>query len=143
MKILWEVMSWIHLFHDVGGLLTRVLISSLKCNKTVPRSAAVWCVSLGGAVSLTNTLAYLMSSCPLYIEKPRFASSSLGWIVGLWNECKSARICRDVCFFRLQTEYIKNGSLNDSVSSAEVILHVICFTALHLPYDMHWCQLIQ
>jgi hypothetical protein len=45
---------------------------------------------------------HLLSSCPLYIEKPRTASSSLGCIAGLLYECRSKRDPGAICFFSLQ-----------------------------------------
>jgi hypothetical protein len=48
---------------------------------------------------------HLTSCCPLYMENPRFASSSSGCIVGLWNECRSFPVCRATCLFSLQPQH--------------------------------------
>jgi len=45
---------------------------------------------------------HLLSSCPLYIEKPRTASSSFGCTVGLSFAGTSRRDCSASCFFSLQ-----------------------------------------
>ena len=45
---------------------------------------------------------HLLSSCPLYIEKPRTASSSLSCTAGLLYACTSKRDSGAICFFSLQ-----------------------------------------
>jgi len=45
---------------------------------------------------------HLLASCPLNIEKPRTASSSLGSIVGILNGCRLGCDFSAICFFRLQ-----------------------------------------
>ena len=51
---------------------------------------------------MLTELAHLLSSCPLNMEKPRTASSSVGCITGLLNECWSRRDCWVICFCSLQ-----------------------------------------
>jgi hypothetical protein len=57
------------------------------------------------AITLRVLPPHLTSCCPLYMENPRFPSSSSGCIVGFWNECRSFLVCRATCFFSLQPQY--------------------------------------